>query len=78
MEVQRLHEDWLSSNSQYRAAAIQMKDDKVVEQYDLGEQEMWEEAVRGSAVQVTAVKREVKQYVIDLQRERALVEWILQ
>ena len=78
MEVQRLHEDWLSSNSQYRAAAIQMKDDKVVEQYDLGEQEMWEEAVRGSAVQVTAVKREVKQHVIDLQRERALVEWILQ
>jgi hypothetical protein len=39
---------------------------------------MWEEAVRGSAVQVTAVKREVKQHMSDLQQERALVEWILQ
>jgi len=78
MEVQHLHEDWLSSNSQYRAATIQMKDDKVVAQYDLGEQEMWEEAVRGSAAQVTAVKREVKQHVSDLQQERALIGWILE
>ena len=76
--VDGLQHEWLTSNSRYQAAMIQVKDEDNDAEYALGNQEKWNEAVRASKAQLLSVEKAVGQNIHDLQQERTLIQWILE